>query len=147
MHKKWDKMDRMVWDNSEVMQEYEKHVIELALRLDKFAQEKIASNVSEQAKDLADASRTITQNVPPATQATKEFSSALGNLSEDGEAEEESSESEDDISIEQYSAAKDSLLEELLRLSYDAADKGNIKLAYKIERRIYELEEEFSENL
>ncbi len=47
-----------------------------------------------------------------------------------------------EISDAEHEAARSALLEELLALSFKAADEGNIKLAYKIERTIDELREE-----
>lgn len=125
MAKKWDRMTKMAWDNSEVMQEFENRILK---SVEKFRS--IAGIIADTEK--------ATDNIQKANESAKELVSTLSqNLAEDDES---------DITDEEFNEAKDSLIEELTHLSYAAADQKNIKLAYKIERTIFELEELFEEN-
>lgn len=123
----WDKMDKKVWESSEVMKE-----------LEKIYKQSNLENLSKTINDLA-------QNAPKIQQATqnvKQLSDAvskIGNPAEDGEIEPEESkecESEDSNSKRSHKKAKNTLLKELKKMADDAADRLDYKLAYKIERAI-----------
>jgi hypothetical protein len=121
---KWDRMTRQAWEKSVVAQEFEKHIIELAQKLEVIAQS-ATSTISEKGKQ-------IEESLTGATESVSKLTDAAQNLNEDGETEEESKE-------ELEAKAQASLLEELNVAAIAAADMGNIKLAYRIERTISEL--------
>jgi hypothetical protein len=121
---KWDRMTRQAWEKSVVAQEFEKHIIELAQKLEVIAQS-TTSTISEKGKQ-------IEESLTGATESVSELTDAAKNLNEDGETEEESKE-------ELEAKAQESLLEELNAAAIAAADMGNIKLAYRIERTISEI--------
>lgn len=130
---KWDKMDNIVWDNSEVMQEFEKQILKTVSRFEYLAlQQKKASGLS----DLAQESEQTRESIEGTTQSVERLDTALDNINnaEDAEAEEESEE-------EKKKEAKLSLIAELTKRAFAAADSGDRILAYKIERAIQEIEE------
>lgn len=120
---KWDRTTRQAWEKSVVAQEFEKNIIELAYRLQAMAQSTSST--------IADKGKQIEESLEGATESVGELEEAAQNLSEDGE---ESAEEE-----EMVQAAQESLLTELRVAANAAADMGNIKLAYRIERTISEL--------
>jgi len=139
MAERWDELTHRVWDNSEVMKEFEAMIISSCDRFSKLAKIVEAQNAIEQG---ADSAKKLQQAVEPANAATQELVTTLKqSLSDDAESAEETCDGLD-ISDEEYNDAKDALFAELEKLSYIAADNGNIKLAYQIERAIYDLEEE-----
>ncbi len=126
MSTNWDNMDKKVWDSSEVMTEFTKLIMERAAKL-----RSTAGIISDTEK--------ATTNIQNANQSAKELVQTLSqNLAEDEE-------DESGISDEEYEDAKNCLIDELTSLSHMAADEKNIKLAYQIERTIYDLEELFEE--
>lgn len=139
MPEKWDEMTRRVWEKSEVMQEFEKRILDLTSRFSKLAKRVEAQNVLEQG---AESAKELEEAVVPANIATQELVDTLKqNLSEDNEIDDD--EVTVEITDEEYNEAKDALFRELESLAYDAGIGGDIKLAYKIERTLYDLEEEF----
>ena len=116
---KWDKMDKLAWENSEVAHEFEKRMMEVANKFKSIAQS-TTSDISEKGKQ-------ITESLSNATKSVQTLSDAAENLSDD------------EIKEEEQNAAKQSLLEELKEAAISAADLGNIKLAYRIERTISEI--------
>lgn len=125
MAKKWDRMTKQAWEKSEVMKEFESRILE---SVEKFRS--IAGIIADTEK--------ATDSIQKANESAKELVTTLSqNLAEDEDS---------DITDDEFNEAKDSLIEELTHLSYAAADEKNIKLAYQIERTIFELEELFEEN-
>lgn len=119
---KWDRTTRQAWEKSVVAQEFEKNMIELAYRLQAMAQS-TGSTIAEKGKQ-------IEESLEGATESVGDLEEAAQNLSEDAEAEE---------SEESKKEAQAALLQELKVAAEAAADLGNIKLAYRIERTISEL--------
>lgn len=119
---KWDRTTRQAWEKSVVAQEFEKNMIELAYRLQAMAQS-TSSTIAEKGKQ-------IEESLEGATESVGDLEEAAQNLSEDAEAEE---------SEESKKEAQAALLQELKVAAEAAADLGNIKLAYRIERTISEL--------
>jgi hypothetical protein len=137
MSEKWDRMTRKAWEDSEVMQEFEKGVLKSIGQLQRLADlkqlkedsqgaESGLAGVKREAVGVADAIESIN--------ADEDNPEELENEVTDEETEE--------ITDEEHKEAKASLVEELTSMSYDAADSGNIKLAYRIERTISEILEE-----
>ena len=115
---KWDRSTRNAWQNSEVAQEFEKYILDLGRKLEAIAQQKLQQvipQVKELGKDLGD---------------VKEGLDAISNMAED-EIEEDKPEEED--------SSEGPLIAELKQVAKSAADMGNIKLAYRIERTISEI--------
>ncbi len=123
---KWDRTTRQAWEKSVVAQEFEKNIIELAYRLEAMAQ---ATSI------ISDKGKQIEQSLDGATKSVKTLTDAAQNLSEDAEESETSKESDEEMEVK----AHESLLSELKQAAIAAADLGNIKLAYRIERTISEL--------
>lgn len=131
--KKWDRMDRLAWEKSEVAQEFEKNMLETVSKFEYLAlKQKRASGLS----DLADESERAHDSIEGTTKSVERLDSALNSINnaEDNKSEEEKEE-------EEFKEAKSSLILELTKQAYDAADIGNTILAYKIERAIEEIEE------
>jgi hypothetical protein len=132
----WPKEDRGSFNRSEVMQEFERKIIEAAAflsnEISKVAQE---SGVDQKRKDLAALRDDIA--------ATKE---ALKNMAEDGESTEEETSiqagSQADLIEEsdlESQEAKMAMIEEMKDLVKEAVSEGNYKVAYQIERTISEI--------
>lgn len=164
---KWDDMDKQVWNNSEVMKNFEKNIIDKVMKLDKIveAQQGLGTakkTVTDINTGLAEAGERVGKLVgsadddevtdPLANQ--QDFSEikqrhdawlTKQNIQEPAESlvddqEECCQECEgEEVSDEEHEGAKDSLLGELTSISEAAADSGNIKLAYMIERTISEM--------
>jgi hypothetical protein len=147
--KKWAKEDRYSWENSEVMREFESKILSNYSFLEKSAAQKLSPQYNQQLKD--------------AVQSTKELAEATKNLNkemlgtssaaDDGMSTKECQcneaedcaicrGKEDDYSDDEVIMAKASILIDLKKMANDAIRSGNIKLAYKIERTISEVEEE-----
>lgn len=128
----WDKMDKQVWEQSEVFQEYEKHLIKAALQI----QHKIEAQ--QQTQEISRKLDTINKGVESTSKNLNSFLETAKNLAQDN-PEEITDESEEVVlepTPEEQAQAKAALLEELNELAAQACRKGNYKLAYKIERSI-----------
>lgn len=151
MSKNWPKEDRHCWEKSEVMKSFEAQILENFSKVEKFAQEKL--NISDV--------KNIKTELQGATSAAKEFNKALTGQSyaDDGVAtkgEEDSieqhscnaedckicSKKREDYSDDEVALAKTELLQQLRKMAQEAISERNIKLAYRIERTIAEMEEE-----
>lgn len=119
----WSKEDLANFNNSEVFSELEARVIETIKRAD-ILSEKIAQSTTEQKtkslEGLADAAS-------KATEAVKNLDTAM-NSAHDEEADD-------------FSEDFEPVLAELRSMAKLAIDKGDYKLAYKIERTIDEIVE------
>lgn len=166
MSYKWDNMTKEAWQNSEVMQEFEKNLLETVAKFEKWADRR------QQAEEL---SNILTDVHQKSTEADKAVTSLLGNSAVDldsaleleeellGEELEEApddlpleelpedlpegvlediSVDEEDFEEEDVELAKQRLLDDLREMAAEAAYSGNIKLAYKIERAMDEIREE-----
>nr|BDD46230.1 hypothetical protein 62 [bacterium] len=132
---KWDKTTRQAWEKSVVAQEFEKNIIELARRLELMSKAQVTSTISEKGKQ-------IEESLKGATNSVGELVDAAKNLTDDAEAEAEEEDQEPivpEAEEEEREDATASLLEELKQAAEAAADLGNIKLAYRIERTIAEI--------
>lgn len=144
MSYKWDKMTKTAWNNSEVMQEFEKNLLETIARFQKLA-------VSPQ--EIKDITPAIKDIGPAATEAGEGLRKMDEALSADDQAlimdeadlllgTELPHEDELEITEEDQELAKEQLLADLREMAREAAFNGNKKLAYKIERAIDEVIEE-----
>jgi uncharacterized protein YoxC len=120
MSYKWDHNDQKIWSNSEVLKELETTMMKRAIELkNKIEAQMMGGKINQTKKDVADLDKSLTQ----VTEKVK-------NLADDEPVE---------ISEEDYAKAKEDLLTELRDKAIEAADHGNKKLAYQIERTIDEL--------
>ena len=125
---KWEKEDRSIYENSEVMMEFEKLILSRCVQLKdiyKKAQTKI-EKATEDAKELKEALEGVEDT------AKKVFSA------DDGEAE-DSNDIEDVKSEDITISAKEEVVAELEKLAKDAFEVRNMPLLYKIERTISEI--------
>lgn len=137
----WDKMDRTAWQNSEVMQEFEKKIVESAQAL--------ADNLTKKAqsfKDLPSDLAKVNQEAGPAAQSMKEVADATQKLysgnADDKEGNESAEKDLEEIAEKAEEVVEElaDLIEELTKLSYFVADQGDTELAYKLERVIRDIE-------
>ena len=152
MSRKWSKEDRNAFNNSEVMREFEKNIID---RYNKLVEAQKKYEMNKEAQDTKTKIDGITEAVKG---LSKEIEDLTGNA-EDGELEnnaetidtvvvpspEVESGTNEEISVTESKlekAAKEETLLKLYNMARKAALEGNIKLAYKIERTISELSEE-----
>ena len=131
---KWEKEDRSIYENSEVMMEFEKLILSRAVQLAEIYK-KVA-----QSKDEIDS---LTQSVKGLTEATKDFSSASEKAfsADDQESDSETKKNvKEDESLEDLTvSAEEEIVLELRKLADEALDQKNMKLLYKIERTISEI--------
>lgn len=117
----WSKEDLANFNNSEVFSELETKVIETIKRAD-ILSKKIAQSTTEQKtkslEGLADAAN-------KATKAVESLDTAMNAA--------------DDEELKDYKEDFSPILEELYSMAKLAVEKGNYKLAYKIERTIDEI--------
>tara|TARA_A100001011_G_C14266949_1_gene825117 strand:- start:886 stop:1284 length:399 start_codon:yes stop_codon:yes gene_type:complete len=130
MANRWEKEDRVAWTRSEVMQELEKKVLDNMRRVEAMAQ-KIS---------LADATQAIVNNPTMSPEdkgkVLKEMNSPLDDALEDSDV------SDDNEADDTEEVTKEAMIEELRGMVQAAISKGNIKVAYQIERTIEEILEE-----
>lgn len=129
----WSKEDLSHFNGSEVMQEFEKNIIENLQRAsilnDKIAQQMpITKDISEGTKKLDEFNKKLDTTVQK-----------LKNLADDGEdvSDDESIEDVDEMTIK----AKEEIINELLKMAKKAISEGEYRVAYDIERTIDELNE------
>jgi hypothetical protein len=125
---KWEKEDKGIYENSEVMMEFEKLILSRCVQLKdiyKKAQDTKLEKATQDAKEL--------------NQALKEVETTSKNVfsADDGEVDSEE-ENNEDFEI----SAKEEVLLELEKLASDALDARNMPLLYKIERTISEITED-----
>lgn len=144
--KNWPKEDRYSWEKSEVMKEFESQILSNYSKVEKIAQEKM--NLHE-VKNLG-------QELQKANVAAKELSKTLSGAADDGSLDSKhqcdgaedcavchtSSLDKSDYSDDEVKMAKSQILEELQKMANDAISVRDIKLAYRIERTIAEIEED-----
>ena len=147
--KNWPKEDRYSWEKSEVMKEFESKILSNYSFVEKFAQQKMhlpkPAEIKAVGDELAKVKKTV-QEISSFTSAADDGQDAAkdhqcdsaedcaichGGKSDDGE-----------YTDDEVKTAKKQILEELYRMADEAISSGNIKLAYKIERTIAEVEEE-----
>ncbi|MDB2481562.1 hypothetical protein N9W84_00180 [bacterium] len=126
---KWEKEDRSIYENSEVMMEFEKLILSRCTQLKdiyKKAQDTKLEKATQDAKEL--------------NQALKEVETTSKSVfsADDGEVEAQETEDLEDMTI----SAREEVLSELEKLASDALDAKNMPLLYKIERAISEIMED-----
>ena len=130
MANRWEKEDRVAWTRSEVMQELEKKVLDNMRRVEAMAQ-KIS---------LADATQAVVNNPTMSPEdkgkVLKEMNSPLDDALEDSDV------FDDNEADDTEEVTKEAMIEELRSMVQAAISKGNIKVAYQIERTIEEILEE-----
>ena len=145
--KRWAKEDRYSWENSEVMREFESRILSNYSFLEKSAEQKLTQKSVEALK----------QTAVETTKVLKDLNNAMSapiSAADDGEMEDDIQECQhdetddcslcresDDYSDDEVKLAKDEILSHLHKMADDAIRSGNIKLAYRIERTISEVEE------
>lgn len=129
---KWDRMDNIVWESSEVMKE-----------LEKIYKKSQSKDLVKKLQEAGQAAATYAAPMQQASKAVKELNSAMqgSSAAEDGKV----SRKKKKISKEQHNKAKDSLLKELHNLANKASDSLDHKLSYKIERAIDSINEDQEE--
>lgn len=133
----WDYNDKKIWANSEVLQELEKRMLKAAAELERKIEAQQAGGISQKIKEVNDQVNTAQQGLGKLMETTKNL--ADDEVDENMEATEADEDLPLEISEEEHAAAKAALLEELHGLAVQAADQGDKKLAYKIERTIDEI--------
>ena len=128
---KWEKGDRSIYENSEVMMEFEKLILSRCVQLKdiyKKAQESKIEKATEDAKELNKTLKEVEST------AKTVFSADDGEVEESDNIEDVDSE---DITI----SAKEEIISELEKLAKNAFEVKNMPLLYKIERTISEIME------
>ena len=142
MSKRWSKEDRNSFNNSEVMREFEKKIIENYNKLI------VAQNEYELRKmsSMAEEVNKVKEAVEGLDKALSADDGELENNAETIETRIVESPENEEVSVsteeELEKKAKEETLLKLYHMARKAALEGNIKLAYKIERTISELSEE-----
>ena len=140
MANRWEKEDRLVWKRSEVMQELEKKVLDNMRRVEEMAQ-KAAMNKSATFDETS-------RNWTP--QQWGEFHKSKESPLDDAGLIDDELEDSDDLEDgssdldDGHAITQEAMIDELREMAQAAISKGNIKVAYQIERTIKEiLEDEF----
>lgn len=125
---KWEKEDKGIYENSEVMMEFEKLILSRCVQL---------KDIYKKAEDTK--LEKATQDAKELNQVLKEVETTSKNVfsADDGEVDSEE-ENNEDFEI----SAKEEVLLELEKLASDALDARNMPLLYKIERTISEITED-----
>lgn len=136
MSKNWSKEDRGIWDNSEVMQVFEKKVLSNYVSLEKAAQKMNINDI-----------KNVSTELQKANVAAKELSKTLGSPADDGVTDIENTVADcmiadDDYTDEKTAAAKQEILLDLRKMASKAISLNKTKLAYMIERTIAEIEDD-----
>lgn len=132
---KWSKEDSSVWNNSEVMREFEGKIIKAAKYLDDISNIKNAQLAQNKLE-------TTKKTVNEISKEVGEISNAIKNLSDDGEPESNNLSLTEMLDSEYTEDKSSDLIDELRSMARTAIDSGNIKLAYEIERTIDKLIED-----
>lgn len=148
MSRKWSKEDRNAFNNSEVMREFEKNIIDKYNKLveaqKKYEMNKLAQSAQQKLTDTK-------KQIDGITESVKELDSTISSMADDQEVENNAetidtvvveSPENDEVNVKLEKEAKEETLLKLYNMARKAALEGNIKLAYKIERTISELSEE-----
>jgi len=133
MPNSWSKEDRVHYENSEVWQELEKHIIDTVHRAE-ILQKKIAETVDQ--GDL-----NILKEYNKEREKGKQLDDA-GALADDEVAEDGVKMTSDADDAANDQELQHEVVDDLRSLAKAAIEEGNIKLAYKIERTIDEILEQ-----
>lgn len=126
----WDNMDKKIWSESEVMNEFEKILVKAMNDLNRKVE------AQQQSQEISRKLDTINKGVETTSKNLNGFLDAAKNLAEDEEQVGYVEEPVAGPTEEEQIQAKNLLLEELNELAAKASLEGNYKLAYKIERSI-----------
>lgn len=134
-----DPMSQKIWENSEVLREFEKKMARAAIELKNKVEAQL--QVSEKMKQIKTDTETAQKQMSQLMNTAKNLTDDEMELEEEIHATEnhEDEEIEHEFSEQDCIAAKQTLLAELRLMAQGAIDEGNIKLAYKIERAIDEI--------
>jgi len=132
MPNSWSKEDRVHYENSEVWQELEKHIIDTVHRAE-ILQKKIAGTVDQ--GDL-----NLLKEYNQELEKTKQYEKDAVNDDEVAEDGMKMTSDADDAANDQE--LQHEVVDDLRSLAKAAIEEGNIKLAYKIERTIDEILEQ-----
>lgn len=144
----WSKEDRKMFNLSEVFKNMENKIIENYNKLE----------LAQKVADMREVQRTISDT----TDKAKELDATIGDIeskvnpTSDHEVLEQVSNDNVNVTVSKNSADDEEKLEEekyfqrqleeLNKMAYEAGLSGNLKLAYKIERAISEIEEAINED-
>jgi len=129
----WDHMDKKVWKESEVMNEFEKILVKAMVNLSSKLEEEGKVVEAQQAAEISNKLKQINTDVQNASSGMSDFLDTAKNLAAD-DLKDDKEEQVDEVKLQEE--AKSALLEELSLLARTASDDGDYKLAYKIERTI-----------
>ena len=139
----WPKEDKLSFNRSEVMQEFEKRIIEAAnilnQEISKIAQESVDDKIKK-VQELGNAVRQTAKDMKDSGLAADD--GALENNLEEAiqtGSQSEMIEESDIENLEESNEAKMAMLEEMQDLVNKAVSEGNYKVAYQIERTISEI--------
>lgn len=147
MSKNWPKEDRHCWEKSEVMKSFEAQILANFSKIEKLANTLNPEKMKTQYHEAAGAVGELAKSV-------QVLNKAFAGEADDGVAdsmEQHSCNAEDckicskkgeDYSDDEVALAKTELLQQLRKMAQEAISERNIKLAYKIERTIAEMEED-----
>jgi hypothetical protein len=143
--KRWAKEDRYSWENSEVMKEFESKILSNYSFLEKAA----LQNIDQKTLSVENLNEKIKETTTALTNLNKLSTSAADDGMSEKECQCNNAEDcmicrkpEEDYSDDEVKFAKEEILSHLRKMANDAIGSGNIKLAYKIERTISEVEED-----
>ena len=129
---KWEKEDRSIYENSEVMMEFEKLILSRCVQLKDIYKKAQESNVKKTTKEVKELGAALDKVRDTAEDI------GLGNAVVDEEAE-DSNDVKDVESEDITISAKEEVVAELEKLAKDAFEVRNMPLLYKIERTISEI--------
>jgi len=140
----WPKEDKLSFNRSEVMQEFEKRIIEAAnilnQEISKIAQQSEVGKKIDELKQLGEVAKQTAQDMKNSGLAADD--GALENNLEEAiqtGSQSEMIEESDIENLEESNEAKMAMLEEMQDLVNKAVSEGNYKVAYQIERTISEI--------
>jgi|18_taG_2_1085343.scaffolds.fasta_scaffold70119_2 hypothetical protein len=134
MPNSWSKEDRVHYENSEVWQELEKHIIDTVHRAE-ILQKKIAETVDQ--GDL-----NILKEYNKEREKGKQLDQDANAVNDDEVAEDGMKMTSDADDAANDQELQHEVVDDLRSLAKAAIEEGNIKLAYKIERTIDEILEQ-----
>jgi hypothetical protein len=145
MLKRWPKEDRKSWEDSIVMKEFESKILSNYANIERFAQQ-TKMNIPS-----ATTVKEVTKALNELNAEAGKLNKTLGSAADDGAVEKKCScdntsdnmceACSDKYSSMEVSLAKKEIIDELQKMADDAIRENNIKMAYKIERIISEIEE------
>ena len=152
MSKNWPKEDRHCWEKSEVMKSFEAQILANFSKIEKLAATPDFKNMTTQYNEAAVAVDKLKGSVQGLNKAfAGEADDGVGTKGKEDSVEQHSCNAEDcvicskkgeDYDSDEVALAKTELLQQLRKMAQEAISERNIKLAYRIERTIAEMEED-----